>query len=93
VGVAKPNWKPFTYPHPLRWSRQLKNAMAADGWSNAQINALSGFLSANSPWLGSQNNYAVWEGEINWDLQQSGFNGQQVQQFASWVQANPPSQN
>jgi len=64
--------------------------MVADGWSNAQINAISGFLAADSPWLDSQNGYAVWEGEINWDLQQGGFSGQQVQQFDSWVEANAP---
>ena len=90
VDVAKPGWSPFTYPHPLRWSSQLENAMAANGWSNAQINALSGFLAADSPRVDSQNSYAVWEGEINWDLQQGGFSGQQVQQFDSWVEANAP---
>ena len=89
VDVAKPGWSPFTYPHPLRWSSQLENAMAANGWSNAQINALSGFL-ADSPRVDSQNSYAVWEGEINWDLQQGGFSDQQVQQFDSWVEANAP---
>jgi len=54
---------------------------------------LSGFLAADSPWVDNQNGYAVWEGEINWHLQQGGFSDQQVQQFDSWVQANPPPQN
>jgi hypothetical protein len=65
--------------------------MAADGWTAAQVNALSGFMAADPPWLDSQNSYSVWRGEVNWDLQQAGFSDQQVQQFDSWVGANPPS--
>jgi hypothetical protein len=128
VNVAKPNWTPFSYPHPLRngksssqitpnpapdpapnpkptpisnptppisastpWSAQLDTAMAADGWTPAQVNALSGFIAAHSPWLDSQNSYYAWRGQINWELAQAGFSDQQVQQFDSWVAANPPS--
>ena len=82
------DWTNHIFPNtPLLgfWRTQLANAMVDDGWSNAQLNVLSGFLAADSPWVDNQNGYAVWEGEINWDLQQGGLSDQQVQQFDSWV--------
>jgi hypothetical protein len=88
-----PTPTPAPTPTSTSWNTQLDNAMAADGWTNAQINLLSGFLAADPPWVDSQNGYSVWAGEINWDLWAGGLSNQQLQQFDSWVQANPPPQH
>jgi hypothetical protein len=91
VNVAKPGWKPYTYPHPLRGGTSTATATPTPVVSTATPTPTPiPVVSTATPTPTPSFAYSGWETKLNSWMSSNGFSATQVKMIDSFVQSTPP---